>query len=249
VRARSIRALALAGVALLLLCAARAEAAIAFVQARGCAVSSGTSQNCAFTSNVGSGNLLVVGVYYESTTITVSSVTDSRSTSYTATPSSPVTNSTQPQRQYVYYGIAPSGGANTVSVTLSASACCFNIVLAEYSGIDASSPLDQHATAQGSGTTLTTASVTTTQADELLVGIGSHWNTSTAFTAGSGYAKRVQNNTSDSMALEDQIVAATGSYNASFTVNLTNTWLMAIATFKAAGGAPPARVPLRRSVY
>ncbi len=109
----------------------------------------------------------------------------------------------------------------------------------QYSGCDTTAPLDQSAVGTGASATPTTASVTTTQADEVIVAGDKTWFTRT-HTAGASYTIRTilggaEPSVGDG---EDRVVSSIGSYNASFTISASDWWAMVMATFKqaAAGG-------------
>ena len=65
---------------------------------------------------------------------------------------------------------AAAAGANTVTVTFSAAAPFPDIRIAEYRGIATSNPVDVAVAAQGSGTSSSSGPLTTTNANDLLVG-------------------------------------------------------------------------------
>ena len=64
----------------------------------------------------------------------------------------------------MYFAANCKAGANTVSTSGQA------VVIAEFSGVLATSPLDQNNDAQGTSNTYLSGSITTTQAAELLIG-------------------------------------------------------------------------------
>lgn len=139
------------------------------------------------------------------------------------------------------------GASHTVTITTSAGQ--FSVLNAsEYSGVATSSSLDQNNTGSGTGSgTLTTASVTTTQADELIIVSGTEVeSTASAWTAGASFTLRgniARADLGDTGFLEDRIVASTGSYSGAATwtgVSNPRDWRCQIATFKAAAaGSDP----------
>lgn len=112
------------------------------------------------------------------------------------------------------------------------------LLLAEFNGLAASSPLDQtsNCTNTLSVTSLTTGSVTTTVANEVIVAVFGTANGNT-FTAGTNYTLLSQQNPAPAAvsAQEFRSVIATGSYNAaaSFT-GAAQEAAGFLATFKAA---------------
>ena len=110
----------------------------------------------------------------------------------------------------------------------------------------ASTPLDQTASNAGSGSSPSSSTATTTQANELLVGAISDDNQSASdagFSPGSGYTALAGVGTAGpSLFGEYSIVAATGTYAASgtFSTNIHQHWVAVLATYKAAPVQPVA---------
>lgn len=142
------------------------------------------------------------------------------------------------------------GASHTINLAMSANSLV-TIQAAEYGGLATSSAIDQihHGSATGTGTALdSTATPTTTLADELLIGFGREAVGGTGtltWTAGASYTIRSSTadaTNGDTAALEDRIVAATGAYGATMSFTGGSSllgWDMLIATFMAppAGGS------------
>jgi hypothetical protein len=213
--------------------------------------SSATSLAATFSTTPASGNTIVVGVdCYGSTNCTTSSITDSAGNSYAQIgPTASHGGAQNITNVWLYCASGIATGSNftvTAHLTDSGSSGDSDIYIAEYSGVTCG--VDQSATGSltsGTATTLLqTSSVTTTNANDLLVAIGSA-STGNAATAGSGYTLRQNDNggTAEFGGLEDQIVSATGSYSGSMTIAVTTTdWAMVMVALKGAsgggGGAP-----------
>jgi len=106
---------------------------------------------------------------------------------------------------------------------------CAVIAVAEYSGVATASPNDgTNQTATGATTTPKGGALTTTNANDLI--IGANYVLSNTQGAGSGFTRRVITNP-DSDILEDRIVTATGSYSATAPVHPAG-WIMQVAAFK-----------------
>jgi hypothetical protein len=88
--------------------------------------------------------------------------------------------------------------------------------------------LDVTASGVGSSSAMTSGAVTTTHANDLLVGAGASSNAVTG--AGAGYTSR---STAFGNLTEDRNVTAAGSYSATATQN-SNAWVMQLVAFKAA---------------
>src|SRR5260370_1877511 len=215
-------------------------APIAFVQSNS-ATPQSTSQatvTVTYTAAQTLGNLNVVVVGWNDATATVSSVTDSRGNAYSLAAAPVVQSATASQA--IYYAkniLAAAAGANTVTVTFNVRARFPDIRIAEYSGSDTVNPLDVSVGAQSTTTsTSNSGSVTTTSANDLLVGANLVQSTTTG--AGAGYTSR--GITGDGDILEDRVVTVTGSYNATAALDKVQPWIMQMVAFRAAGSGSPA---------
>ena len=94
-----------------------ARAAVTFVQEADQAARSVTTVKQSLRASTTAGNLLVVGILYD-TTVAVSSVVDSQGNSYAAV-SNPALGSAVSGDAGVFYARNIHGGADTVTVTLS----------------------------------------------------------------------------------------------------------------------------------
>jgi hypothetical protein len=184
-----------------------------------------------YTAAQTAGNLNLVVVGWNDSTATVASVTDSVGNAY-ALAAPPVVQSGI-ATQAIYYAksiLSAAANANTVKVTFTSAAIFPDIRIAEYTGIDTVSPLDQSVGAQGNSATSNSAAVTTTNANDLLIGANLVQSTTTG--PGAGYTSR--SITPDGDILEDQIVTATGSYAATAALDKIQPWIMQMAAFRAA---------------
>jgi hypothetical protein len=210
-------------------------AAIAFVQSNSATPQSPpTTVTVRYTAAQTAGNLNVVAVGWNDSTAIVSSVTDSRGNGYALAAAPVVQSGTASQAIYYAKNIsAAAADTNTVTVTFSVAAAFPDVRIAEYSGLDATNPLDVSVGAQGTTTsTSNSGSVTTSSANDLLVGANLVQSTSTA--AGAGYTSR--GITQDGDILEDRVVTVAGSYNATAALDKVQAWIMQMAAFRAAGG-------------
>jgi len=236
------RAILLAGLLLLALglgIAAPSEAAVAFKQSNfAVPQTSVSSVTVKFTSaqTVGDFNVVVVG--WHDSTATVSSVVDTKGNAYAIAAGPTVSSSHGSETVYFATNIAAAAAnGNTVTVTFSASALEPDVRIAEYSGIKTSSALDVAVSAVGtSGTAANSGSVTTTYANDLIVGADIAGTTTS--TAGSGYTQRILT-TTDKDILEDKTVTTAGSNSATATLTASSWWIMQLAAFKAADTTVP----------
>lgn len=94
------------------------------------------------------GNLLILAVHYHSTSITLSSVSDTQGNTWTLVGNSP---SVSPgERVGLAYAYNVSGSAATITVTASSGTPTCSYSLSEWSGFTGANPLDKSVT--GSGT-------------------------------------------------------------------------------------------------
>ena len=212
--------------------------AIAFVQAPDPGASgSGTSLGLAFVSNVTAGNSIIVGCRTGGTTGTVT-VADNLGNTYVQDAEQDQTDDLH--RAWIFSAHNVTGGACTVTVTVSVSST-LRMCIAEYSGLATSSTLDKTATAQHAASTTPSSGATGTLLipDELVVGASTVAADST-YTAGSGYTRRTSapsNAGTARMAMEDKIVAATTGVTADWTLGASTPWAALVATYKAASAA------------
>jgi hypothetical protein len=186
------------------------------------------------------GDLNVVVVGWTDSTTTISSVTDSNGNVYALAAGPTVQAGVQTQSIYYAKKIAAAvAGGNSVTVKFSASAPYIDIRILEYSGLDTVNPLDVSIGASGSGSTAGSGSVTTTTANDLL--IGADIVTSITSGPGAGYTKRILTSPNGDIA-EDRIVTAAGSYSASASMT-SGKYVMQMVAFRAAGAGTPDATP------
>lgn len=204
--------------------------------------SAGFSTSCALVvSALTTGNIVFVGglTTNEAVTLTPSATNVSFTSVSGPTNHSGATN----LRIQLWYGTVDTGGATAVTVTGSSDST-MGCWVGEFSGLATSSVLDQTATpAQGTGTALdVTAAVTTTTADEVLIGQCASNGPGFTFTAGASYTLMVANTAR--LSGQYRIVAATGSYSAPMTIDASSDWVCQMGTFKIAGGGAVTRSPV-----
>ncbi|MGH8305523.1 MAG: chitobiase/beta-hexosaminidase C-terminal domain-containing protein, partial [Steroidobacteraceae bacterium] len=184
-----------------------------------------------------SGDLNVVVVGWNDSTRTVSSVTDTAGNAYSLAAGPTVQSGTATQA--IYYARNISGaaaGANTVTVSFNGAAAYPDIRILEYSGLDATNPLDVTAAAMGSGTSSSSGAATTSSANDLIIGANLVQSITTG--PGAGFTNRVITAPDGDIA-EDRVVTTTGSYTAS-AATTSGQWIMQMAAFRRAGGTQTA---------
>lgn len=204
--------------------------AIAHVQSSGnFSVAAGTTIAKAYVSNVTAGNILAVLVQWSSSSATAS-VADTQGNTWNAVAGSLATNATSGNRSEWFWTVPASSGANTVTGTISGSVGERDIYIAEYSGVDAVSPVDASVGANANGanpsTTLTTLTANTMMVAGALVPVGTA-------TVGSGWTSRV---TQNGNLYEDKAAAATGSQTVAFTDASSSQWIISAMALKESTG-------------
>jgi len=187
--------------------------------------SSGTvnSFSLSFPQNTVAGDLIMVAFDYD-TNSTPSSVTDTQGNTFT-TVGSQLTTPGQ-TRSRVYYAKNIKGGADTVTVKLSANSGWMELYLIEYTGVDPSNPIDVQVGGAGNAGGVTSGNATTTAGDDLIFGFCvADW----ACTAGPGFTVR---STYNHNLVEDEVAGSPGNYAATGTAN--NGWSMQMVALKPA---------------
>jgi hypothetical protein len=177
----------------------------------------------AFPSNTQAGDLLLVAFDYDSS-VTPTSVTDSQGNAFTEVGSQ--LSSPGGALSRVYYAKNIKGGADTVTVTLSASSSYLEVYLSEYSGINTTNPIDAEVGASGNAGAVSSGSVKTTAAGDIIYGYCVGDGTC---TVGSGFTAR---STLDANLIEDETAGGAGSYAATGTAS--NGWTMQMVALKPA---------------
>jgi glucose/arabinose dehydrogenase len=196
----------------------------AFVQAASNQISAGTTDQVPFQQANSSGNLIAAFVIWNNAG--TATVTDSNGNAYTAATARTSWGSGWSAQTFYAKNIA--GGANTVTATFGTSVTSFGIVYThEYSGLDATSPVDVTASATGTAAAMSSGAATTTHANDLLFGAGASAGVVT--NGGAGYTVR---STASGNLTEDRTVTATGSYSATATQD-SNGWVMQLVAFKS----------------
>lgn len=204
----------------------------AFVQANAATPQTSQTQvSVAYTAAQVAGNTNIVVIGWDNTTSNILSVTDSAGNVYQL--AAPTTRGSG-LSQAIYYASnikAAGTGANTVTVTFNTATPYVDLRAVEYSGLNSLNPIDAAASTTGTGATASTASVTTTNAQDLIFAAGTTKGSFSA--AGANFTNRIIT-TPDGDIVEDRLVAATGSYNATAALSGSAAWVMQTVTFKAA---------------
>ena len=209
-------------------------AAPAFVQQRSTVPQSPqASVSATYTAAQTLGNFNVVVVGWSDTTAHVASVTDSKGNVY-ALAVGP-TQQAGIATQSIYYATniaSAAAGTNTVNVQFDVPAIYVDLRIAEYSGIATAGALDVTAAAMGNSAMSDSGAVTTTNANDLIIGANLQQGVTSG--VGAGFTSRVITDP-DTDILEDHIVTTAGSYSATAPLASPSAWIMQLAAFRAAG--------------
>src|SRR6267143_1716407 len=133
----------------------------AFVQQKAGAFATTQNTGCAFSSNVGTPNLLIVSFSWYATSITVSSETDTIGNTFVDAGVVSQSSSTQDFKSDIWYAVSKSAGADTIIVGLSAAPTFIVVTCLEFSGTEqVLRATEQTATGTYTSGTSFTASVT-----------------------------------------------------------------------------------------
>lgn len=184
------------------------------------------------SSNTGS--LLIAAVEVGTATAPGTSVSDSKSNTWTKLFS---TGNGASWTEFYYAYDITGGSSHTVTVS-NPNSLGVNFIVREYTGIlFTGSPIDVSATATGTVAAMDTGSVTTTNANDLVIGVfGDDWQAPLTYTPGSSYGNFVTATTgaAGDISLIDLQTTSTGSQDATLTASQAPSWVAAIVTFKAA---------------
>ncbi len=204
---------------------------ISIVQSTSVQGSAGRSVTAAFQASNTPGNTILVFVRMSTTTQTVS-IADTAGNSYISAVSQ--AQNTDGHQIHLFYAKNVGGGANTVTATFSASNNHPWLAIYELSGLSATAPLDQTASAQGNSSSVSTGATTATQNANEFVFVGAGFNSPSfkgTVSAGAGYTLGQQNTNTSRAATEYQTVSSTGSYTGTFALSGSANWSALVATF------------------
>ena len=175
------------------------------------------------------GDLNVVVVGFNDAKSTITSVTDSAGNAYQL--AAPLTRGSG-LSQAIYYAKninAAAGGANTVKVQFSGAVPYADVRVLEYSGLDPVNPLDTSASAAGTGDAASSGNLTTTAANETIIGAGT---TEGVFTGGTnGFSTRIITPVDGDIAA-DRSVGIAGTFAATANQAGSPAWVMQGVAFR-----------------
>ncbi len=199
--------------------------------------------NVPFTAAQTAGNLNLVVIGWPDISATIASVTDTNGNNYVLATTNGATalpaagDSQLGVSQAIYYAKNIVAGPNTVKVVFKQNTAVQSVRIVEYAGLDGTNPLDTSVSSTGNAMLADSGAVTTNSANDLLFAAGT---ITTVFTgSGIGFNTVLLNGLGDIM--EDRVVNAVGSYNATSTLG-GGRWVMQLVAFRAAfpSQTPPA---------
>lgn len=214
--------------------------AAAFVQHKESFTASSSTPTLVFTSNVTAGSCIALFIRMPSVTTTITSVSDDFGSTWVVTAAKNTNFPSAGDRGSLAYGYNATGGAKTITVTLSAAVNA-RITAHEISGCLTTDPIDgtptlANQTSPGTGTDAVTSGNITTSADGAYIfGTSADENATTTFTAGTNFTIE---DTSTGDSTEYRIQSSAGSVAATFTSNqVTANYQTGILAFKPASVA------------
>lgn len=215
--------------------------ALAFVEGKAVTNTSGTATTAAFTNTFALGQLVVVTVDYSTGTNVTTSVTDNATTpnTYTLISAASLGNGSSVYQAVYWAKITTARASPTVTVNYNATSANAVMIVQYFNGFVGTPTLDQpKSTLNATSTTVTSgASSATTQAIELVVGMGSITeNKTSTWTLGSGYTNLTSVGSSAALpragiAMESKIISSTGAQTATFTISVTDVSVGSVVTF------------------
>lgn len=209
---------------------------LAYVQGAGTSQSTaGGTLSQSFHLNNTSGNLIVVGVSWNTSASPLVTVTDSQGNSYNQ-----ATQTVDPAHQQalaIYYAANIKNGANTVTAAFGASAANRRLIVHEYQGATTLDPLFVTATnIDNVGSTavdgVTSTSTQTTIVPALAFGVVTDDGGISPIAAGTGF--QLRQSVANEIASEDKVQTSPGLATATFTFGTAHSYLAHVAVFKGA---------------
>jgi hypothetical protein len=213
---------------------------ITFVQQASKEASTTSTLKLAYPNPQAQGDLNVVIIGWHGVASYVNSVTDALGNTYRLAIATQGTNLSQS----IYYAKNIKAGNNTVTAAFNGSVVTPSIVVLEYSGADASNPLDvTNGQAGGSVVTADSGFGASIAANDLVVGAGT---TNVKFTGANSYSiARVISNPHGWLIAEDRVASTLSPYHE--TANLSTSsgsyYVMQLASFRSAPLPTPTLTP------
>lgn len=220
-----------------------AEAGSGTQRAASGAQASSNSFPLAYPGNVTAGDfLLVIGSGWAVGGALTYAITDTLGTSYTITVSAALTGDNA--NTFIAWGIAPSSGANTVTVDPNNTAD-FSFSIDAFTGAHASPVSVDGGRTEGTSTSATD-SLTTAVDNELVVAVCTYLGADTTLAAGANFTQIGQtatNTGNQAHIAEFRIVTTAGAYSAPVTLGASRAWSVQTYSFKPAAASGTTLTP------
>lgn len=217
-----------------------AEAIIAHVQSSpNGGVCASTACNVLYTSNTTAGSLLVSTCSWSAAGSPFISITDTQTNTYNLGKSHTITNDANAIMR-VDYAMNTAGGSTNSTQCLITNSSTIRSTVSEFSGVATSAALDKSASAQGSGTSAASGSVTPVEDNELFfVAARTDGSLSNTWTAGTDFTMRSRvPSGNERVGTESFVQTTAAAHDGTMTLSSSNAWAAIVVTFKmqAAGG-------------
>ena len=215
----------------------------AFVQTNGDATGT-TSTSVTFSSPTTSGNFIEVSVhqYGDDATAATFSVSDNMGNTSWASAVSQI-GSFKGKIEKFYHPNIVGGSSHQITVSRSGGTGMggnIKVVVSEYSGLEASTPLDKTASNTWTGTSADSGGTgTLSQAEELVTCCLNSVSGLVDFTAGGGYTENTEVDSAETLSDEYKTVNSTSSVSGTWTNSPSDDGMVILATYKATAGPPP----------
>jgi hypothetical protein len=214
--------------------------AITFQKVVQTAAASGTSFNVSITPN-SAGDLLILGIgVFQSSQIL--NVTDNNGNQWI-----PVVMNDQntDASGAVYYVLSCNSGATTITVTMVQSSTDIGLIVTEYSGCASNHPIDGFAVGySATGTSITTGTLTTTQANDVIFSMCFFASDNLA-SIGGGYTLRSSFGTNIFTASGDLAAPTAGAYSGAWTQSGSGGWACIVVGLSPTDVTNPPAVPVQ----
>ena len=198
----------------------------------------------ALAGTVSAGDLLVVACGMDgAATGKITSVTGSDGTVFTQV--SGIDTAAVAVALDCWTGKATTGGASyQATIVFDDSSTNLTSVIQQFNGFIGTPTVDVYAVGSGTSTSPSSgATATTSDANELVLGLSVHAGTASNFSLGAGYSNLNQRSVANRhTAMENKIVAATGTQTATFTIAASRGWICAAITVKDVTGGSTGQI-------
>ena len=175
------------------------------------------------------GDLLVAYVWWNSSSVAISTFADNCGNTWLATPAQ-ADSVDNAQAQLFYVAGSKSCGSSPYITVTFASAVSSRMLLGDWSGVGVGAAYyDAGATNFQTSTTLPSSSLATSNAKDLIIQVAAGNNSADKFTSGSGFTNRAAAN---GLVLADKTVSAAQSYATDLTSSNTDNLLSGIFAFQ-----------------